>query len=154
MNEYLSRRDIVPVDRLSRPAAVLSNAQASTRFGAEAQVTPQGGSVVATSGADLAEGSEAQLASAAEYARVHARIADILANLRAGAPKASTADSEAEIVSLLPEPVIIVPLPPASREMVEYAEMLAREMASRAVVARSAQAHIQSGTADQVLAAS
>lgn len=95
-----------------------------------------------------------QLASAAEYASVHARIADILADLRStnNAKTASVGGAAAEITAMLPAPIIIVPMAPASREQVERAAQLAKSMVERASYAHAAQAHIRPGTADQILA--
>lgn len=157
MNEYLSRSDIAPVDRIARSAAVVPGVTALAQTVVEAQPTPADlAATVAqsTSGADLATGSEDQLASAAEYARIHARIANIIANLRAGSGGGtiSAADGDAQVGALLPEPVIIIPLPPASRDMVERAERLARDMAAQAALTRSAQSHLKPGTVDQILA--
>jgi hypothetical protein len=160
MNDFVSRSEILPVDRVTRTAAAVPSIQATTMASAEtdAAVVAQGLTAVATqsdSGVDLAAGSEEQLASAAEYARVHASIADILANMRATSTVSASDISEPQqdIQSLLPQPVIIIPLPPASRDMVERAEMLAKDIAGRAVLSRSAQAHVKPGMVEQILAA-
>jgi hypothetical protein len=86
---------------------------------------------------------------------VHASIADILANMRATSSVSASDISEPQqdIQSLLPQPVIIIPLPPASRDMVERAEMLAKDIAGQAVLSRSAQAHVKPGMVEQILAA-
>ncbi|CAN5448469.1 hypothetical protein BH10PSE12_BH10PSE12_24160 [soil metagenome] len=158
MNEFVSRSEILPVDRISRTAVVLPGVQAATPASADtdaAVATPTAPTIVASpEGLDLAAGAEDQLASAAEYARVHASIADILANIRSvGAPATSQApDPEEALLSLLPAPVIIIPLPPASKDMVERAEMMAKDMADQAALTRSAQAHVKPGTVDQILA--
>jgi hypothetical protein len=159
MNEYQSRSEITPIDRITRTTAVAPSVSAATPVSTDAAVAAAAQASVASapvdSAVDLAAGSEEQLASAAEYARVHASIAGILAGLRTGpSTSASTpGDAEAAITALLPPAIIIVPLPPASREMVEHAEMVAKAMASQALQTRSAQAHLKPGTVDQILTA-
>ena len=158
MNDYVSRNEISPVDRVTRTVAPVSSVPAAPQVGetdAAALAKLVTNVAVSTSAdADLKSTSEEQLASAAEYARIHARIADILAGMRAegSATASSVTNTEADIVSLLPAPVIIIPLPPASRDMVERAEMLARDIAMSASLTRSAQAHVKPGTVDQILA--
>jgi hypothetical protein len=158
MNEYLSRNEISPVDRVTRTVAAISSVPAAPQ-GGDTDTAVQAKLVAkvaaSTSGdADIASSSEEQLASAAEYARIHARIADILAGMRSDgtAPVSSASNTEADIVSLLPAPVIIIPLPPASKDMVERAEMLAKDIAVSASLTRAAQAHVKPGTVDQILA--
>ena len=88
--------------------------------------------------------------SAAEYARIHARIADIMAALRTDT--GVTVDVAAtDIQSMLQTPVIIVPLPPASKEALESAAALAKRMADQAHYARMAQAHLRRGTVDHLI---
>lgn len=155
MNDYVPRTELSPADRAALTSPVPA-ANGATRFGPEADARRNAaGKANPAKGADLAAASEEQLASAAEYARVHARIADILAGLRAeSAPSApNISATEADIVSLLPAPVIIVPLPPASKDMVERAAQLAKAMAENQVHSRAAQAHVKAGTVDQILAA-
>lgn len=95
--------------------------------------------------------AEEDLASAAEYAKVHARVADILADLRSSASSTSVDGAEAEVQSMLPAPIILVPLPPASKEAVESAVELGKRIAEQASYAHAAQAHLKRGTVDQIL---
>lgn len=148
MNDYLSRGEIAPVDRgTSRPMAV-------------AAVQPISGSASARqngrSHGNLAgdePGQENGIASLAEYARVHERIAEILSELRAPASRISVDAAAEEIQALLPTPMVIVPLPPVPKEAVESAIRIARRLAERAGLAHVAQANLRSGTADQLLSA-
>ena len=147
MNEYVSRSDLTQVDRVSSrtPSAV-----------------PPVQAIAAQQGADRHAGkrqkgdpkptlSEDDLASAAEYAKVHARVADILAQLRSASAGPTVEEAEAEIQSLLPAPMILVPLPPASKEVVESAVTLGKRIAEQASYAHAAQAHLRRGTVDQLL---
>ncbi len=159
MNDYFSRGEIPPIDRVPvRPVVAVPAVQPAAQAGtdldpalrqARAQLKEGSGE-----GADLSSTSEEQLASAAEYARVHARIADIIADLRSGRPGQNEATAQANeqaITSLLPSPIVIIPLPPASRDMVEHAVRVAKDMADQAAYAHAAQAHLKMGTVDQIL---
>lgn len=146
MNEYVSRSELTQVDRVSPrvPSAVPAVQPVTAQQG----VDPHAGKTHDWgSGAGL---SEDDLASAAEYAKVHAKVADILADLRAASAPAIE-DAEAEIQSLLPAPIILVPLPPASKEAVESAVTLGKRIAEQASYAHAAQAHLRRGTVDQLL---
>lgn len=92
-----------------------------------------------------------QTAGMAEYAKVHARIADILADMRSASGKTSVESAASAIQSMLPTPIILVPLPPASKEAMAHAAALARRIAQQAPYARAAQAHVQRGAVDQIL---
>jgi hypothetical protein len=154
MNEYLSKTEISSVDRVSsRTHAVpaVSAAQSAT-------VRPDHGDAAASRGrAPVPPASDRaalddEVASAAEYARIHAEIADIMADVRAGA--SVTVEAAAlEIQSMLPTPTVIVPLPPASKEAVESTVLLARRLAEQSRYAHAAQAHLRRGTVDQILSA-
>lgn len=153
MNEYFSKTEISAVDRTAaRTNAVtaLSATQSATSRprNAEAQVHTRSAAPPESDSPGLDEG----LAGAAEYARIHARIADILAGMRMDAD-VTPENAASQIQSMMPTPIIIVPLPPASREAVESAVQLAQRIAEQAHYARAAQAHMQRGTVDQILSA-
>lgn len=147
MNEYLSRNELTQVDRATprAPVAVPAVQAISSQQAADQQ------SGAASNGSAGGTLSEDDLASAAEYAKVHARVADILAELRASAETASVDGAEAEVQSLVPAPIILVPLPPASKEAVESAVTLGKRIAQQASYAHAAQAHVKRGTVDQIL---
>lgn len=146
MNEYLSRSELTQVDRVTTraPAAVSVVQPVSSTTGADSQGNraPQGEAPSLL--------PEDDLASAAEYAKVHARVADILAELRS-AETSSFDGAQAEIQSLVPAPMILVPLPPASKETIESAVTLGKRIAQQASYAHAAQAHVRRGTVDQLL---
>ncbi|MFC4592956.1 hypothetical protein [Sphingobium tyrosinilyticum] len=147
MNEYVSRSDLTQGDRAKAraPSAVPAVQPVTAQQGVDPHAgKPHEGEI----GADL---SEDDLASAAEYAKVHAKVADILADLRSAASAPTIEGAEAELQSLLPAPIILVPLPPASREAVESAVMLGKRIAEQASYAHAAQAHLKRGTVDQLL---
>ncbi|SCW76562.1 hypothetical protein SAMN02927924_02710 [Sphingobium faniae] len=152
MSDYLSKTGISPVDRASgQPKAVSAVSAVSS-----VAVRPDDGDAAAArarapalSPVDMAAVDE-EVASAAEYARIHAEIADIMAAMRGNA-QATVEAAASEIQSMLPTRVVIVPLPPASREAVESTVLLARRMAEQSRYAHAAQAHMKRGTVDQIL---
>lgn len=91
---------------------------------------------------------EDDLAGAAEYARVYARVVDILAELRSAA---TVEEAEAEIQSMVPLPMILAPVPPTFREVMESAVTLGKRIAGQARYAYAAQAHLRRVAVDQLL---
>lgn len=157
MNEYFSRSEISPVDRVVTrgPSAVMS-VQSVEANGQRPDLAPRPSiqpQPVAKASSTIESQPDEQLASAAEYVSVHARIASILADLRAGANGAgmSIDGAASAIQALMPAPIIIVPLPPASKEQVEHAALLARRMVDQAAQAQAAQSHLRVGTVDAAL---
>ena len=93
------------------------------------------------------------MASVADYARVQARIADILADVDLDrADPAAARASAADRLDALRLPMVVIPLPPASVDAIERAVSLARDMAKQAALTRAAQANVQAGTIDQMFA--
>ncbi len=155
MNDYLSRAELSPIERASARGSVMPVAPATlvVAQGGGAQSSLEGKPQERHETAEVAPLDEQHLASAAEYAEVHARIANIMAEIRTTLPAvSSTDDVEDAVSSMLPSRVVIVPLPPASKDMVEHAEKVARDIAERAAQSVAAQAHIKPGTVDQMMA--
>ncbi|WP_313806094.1 hypothetical protein [Sphingobium sp.] len=149
MNDYFSRNGISPVEkRATRAPSAVSAVQPVS---SSATVHRDGGSTAQAAMDDQATPEE-RIASNAEYARVHARIADILAELRADDSTVTVDGAAEEIRSMLPAPQVLVPLPPASKEAVESAIRIARRIAEQASHARAAQANIRQGAVDQIVA--
>ncbi|MGD9811684.1 MAG: hypothetical protein AB7U35_10195 [Sphingobium sp.] len=148
MNEFVPRIDSVTAER---PAPVVRSIAA---------VQPSNGRPDGAGQGDLGADSGEQarrdhMASVFDYARVQARIAKILAEIDTssiGLPAQQEAD--ARIEALRPEPMVIIPLPPASLEAIENAVRVARAMVEKAALTRTAQANVELGTVNQMLAAS
>jgi hypothetical protein len=151
MNDYPSRNEITPVDRSVTRAVAIAPVQPVATQRAPTDDSPR--RISAPPPADLTD--DGQLASAAEYASVHERIAGIMAELRASELQAANAidGADAAIQAMLPMPIIVVPMPPASKEQMEQAARLARRIVEQASFAHGAQAHVRPGTVDQVLSA-
>lgn len=148
MDDYISRAELSPVDRTVVRAAVpaqavqpVSASRASDAADREARA-PVAEQDVATVDQDLA--------SVAEYVEVHARISEILADLDSGS--ISVQDAAGSVQALIPKPMVIVPLPPATKEAVEHAAAIAKRIVERASYSHAAQAHLSRGLVEQVSA--
>ena len=147
MDDFVSRTELSPVDRAgvraSSPVPAIQSVSARRTNDAMAQekrsALPQ---------PDVAGSSQEELASLAEYVEVHARIAEILADLDAGSTDLARAQDAVQ--AMIPKPMVLVPLPPASKEAVEHAADVARRIVARAAHAHAGQAHLQRATVEQV----
>ncbi|NWK97118.1 hypothetical protein DM806_15865 [Sphingobium lactosutens] len=146
MDDYVSRTELSPVDRTvvraPSPAPVVQPVAASS---ANDSLTQDRKTSVAQ---PALSNTSQELASVAEYVEVHARIAEILADLSAGATDVDGAAGA--IQTMIPRPMVLVPLPPASKEAVEHAAVLAKRIVERASYAHVAQAHLARGTVEQI----
>lgn len=146
MNDYVSRTEMPPVDRaVSRaPAPVQAVQPVAPSRSAQIPASQAAKSPVKGDGVVVDD----DLASIAEYVEVHARIADILADLQSGV--GGVDDAADAIQSMIPRPMVLVPLPPASKEAVEHAAVLAKRIVERASYAHGAHAHVSRATVEQV----
>lgn len=152
MSDYLSRNEISPVERSATRAP--SAVSAVQPVSASVTVNSNGRSARSAGNAPSDDQTaEADIASSAEYAKVHARIADILADLRSQGSSTTVDGAAEEIQSMLPAPQVLVPLPPASKEAVESSIRIARRIAEQAAYAHAAQANVRRGTVDQIVTA-
>lgn len=148
MNDYVTRTELPPVDRaVSRvPSPVQTVQSVAASRSAQAPVRENVQQAVAAQKEQIVVDDD--LASVAEYAEVHARIADILADLQAGT--GSVDDAAGAIQAMIPRPMVLVPLPPASKEAVEHAAVLAKRIVERASYSHAAHAQISRSTVEQV----
>jgi hypothetical protein len=148
MDEYRSRTELSPVDR----TVVRSLAPAQAVQPVAASRASDGPDVRARAPAPRAEKADIDqdLASVAEYVEVHARIAEILSDLGRGA--ISVDDAAGAVQGMIPKPIVIVPLPPASREAVEHAAAVAKRIVERAAYAHASQAHLSRQAVEQIAA--
>lgn len=160
MNDFVSRSELSPVDRVTaRAPSAVASVQIADMQDRKAQAQPPSAAPApAPAVRDMVSPDrpdDEQIASVAEFVSVHARIAGILAGIRADSTSAEAAvdGAAAAIQSMIPAPIIIVPLPPASKEQVEHAALLAQRMAQQASKAHAAQAHLRPGTVDMALSA-
>lgn len=149
MNDYPTRGELSPTDRVSvRAAAPLSAVQPA---GDATRDLHRHAAAYAPSVSPSAATVDDDAVSAADYARMRADIADILANLRAQRSPSGLADASQTIDALVPQPLLLMPLPPADRNAVEFAAGLARKIAEQAAHAFAAQAHLSRGAVDGLL---
>ena len=149
MDDYVSRTELSAIDRTivraPAPAPVVQPVAASSANDSLAQDRK------ASVAQPIMSSASEELASVAEYVEVHARIAEILADLSAGATDVDAAAGS--IQAMIPKPMVLVPLPPASKEAVEHAAVLAKRIVERASYAHVAQAHVARATVEQVTSA-
>jgi len=152
MNDFVPRIESLPADRSVPPVRPVP-AVAPVQAGGTAAQTGNGGQ--GNVGADSGNQSRRdQMASTLDYAKVQARIANILAEMNADKADASAAraNAEAQFQALRPDPTIIIPMPPASLDVIEHAIQVARAMAQEANLTRAAQANVAAGTVSQMMA--
>ncbi|MFZ2997965.1 hypothetical protein [Sphingobium sp.] len=155
MNDYVSRSEVSPVDRASvRAAAPVQAVQPVSASAGTAMPDrdPSPSRAIAPS-FDTAD-IDGDVASAAEYVKIHAEISSILADLNTNGGSTSVSGAADAIQSLIPTPIILVPLPPASKDAVEHAAVIAKRMVEQAVFAQAAQAPLRRGTVEQVMSTS
>jgi hypothetical protein len=92
--------------------------------------------------------AEAQLrersAAKASYARLQADIATVIARLDPPRPNGADLAQEAErsLAQLMPQPVVVLPLPPTDQDMIDFVAQVAQSVASQAALARAAHARV------------
>lgn len=146
MNDFLARNSNIQPSRTAEMASrAVSEAQASGQ-------TPsrQGGKTPGSLNTAGDPDIDQQLSSAAEVAEAQAKIAALLSELDAASIDSVTL--EARIEALLPRPTIIVPMPPASRDVVERAIEIAESIRAAAALSLAAQANVETGMAEGSLA--
>jgi hypothetical protein len=98
--------------------------------------------------------SDDQAEAAADYARVQAKVASVLADLAAQSNSSSTnalGDAEQALLSLMPQPMVLLPQPPTSQQMIEFAAQVSLSIARQAALARAAQSNVSAGTVDAAI---
>ena len=133
MNEFLPR---------TAPISPATNAQ------------DRGAAMVRAVGSARSTGNDAQgdapfaanplyrASAAADYAKIQADIADVLASIKPSTASSSNAASDANnaLVAMMPNPVVVLPLPPTDATMVAFVAQVAQSLALQAAQARAAQA--------------
>ena len=146
MNDFLARNSNIHPSRTAEMASrVVAEAQASGQ-------TPsrQGGKTPGGLNTAGDPDIDQQLSSAAEVAEAQAKIAALLSEIDAAPIDSGTLETRIE--ALLPRPVIIVPMLPASRDVVERAVEIAESIRAAAALALAAQANVETGMAEGNLA--
>ena len=139
-------------DFLPRTEPVASAASATER--SFAGVRGPAASAPAESQADAGAGYDPQLtenaAATATYAKLQADIADVVAKLDPPRPNGADLAQQAndDLMALMPQPVVMLPMPPTDQHMIEFVAQVAQSVASQAAIARAAQAHVSSALAD------
>jgi hypothetical protein len=160
MNEFLPRTE--PVAPLSStperlPAGVRAVASVANTASPADTAAGSARAPRATSGRGgaFAVVDDNRVRAASAYAEVHARIVTVLADLQAQSVPdrtASLAAAEGSLLSLMPQPAVVVPLPPANREMVEFVTQVTQSIARQAAQTRAAQSGVSPAMVDAAVA--
>ncbi|MBO9576006.1 MAG: hypothetical protein J7494_09740 [Sphingobium sp.] len=141
MNEFLPRTEPVAsvVSAGERGLAGVRGVVAAAQAGSHADANAQ-------QDAQLTERSAAM----ANYAKVQADIADVVA--RFDPPPANPAqaaqEADASIMALMPQPVVMLPLPPTDQDMIDFVAQVAQSVAGQAAMARAAHARVSPALVD------
>ena len=92
--------------------------------------------------ASVSELSSARSSGAADYAKIKAGIADVVARIEPSSTRTlEPAHAEQALMALMPQPVIMLPMPPADPAMIAFVAQVAQSMATMAAQTRAAQAN-------------
>jgi hypothetical protein len=156
MNEFLPRTEpVAPAGSAPKRLATGIRAVASVADAASSADATAGSARAprATPGRDgaFAVVDDDRVRTVSAYAEVHARIVTVLADLQARSlpdRAASLAAAEGSLLSLMPQPAVVVPLPPANREMVEFVTQVTQSIARQAAQTRAAQSGVSPAMVD------
>lgn len=141
MNEFLPRTEPVAsvVSAGERGLAPVRGIVAATQAGSQTDANAQ-------PDAQLTDRSAAK----ASYAKLQANIADAVARLDPPRPNGAALAQEADkaIMALMPQPVIVLPLPPTNQDMVDFVAQVAQSVASQAALARAAHGRVSPAQVD------
>ena len=134
MNEFFSGAGTVTAVKNTADRGKASLKSVPTIKGAEGRT--EAGLQASVTLTDRASGASA-------YAKLQSNIADILADLKASGtnPGAEVSKASRAISSLMPQPVIMLPMPPTDPNMVAFVAQVAQSVAAQAAQTRAAQAH-------------
>lgn len=159
MNEFMPRTEpaasvVSATERVSAVVRPVTRASAtSSRTDAVAAKPPPRSDAAGVS-ATHDSATEEFARAAAIYARVQRGIDDTLRNLdgqRRGS-QAALLEAENSLMALMPQPVVVLPLPPASEDMVAFVSGVTQSIARQAALARAAQGNASAAVVDAAAA--
>lgn len=133
MNEFLPRTDSTVSVRANERGLVVNASSGVNTSQAKTEA-----------GVQFASRTIDRPTASASYAKLRASIANIVADIKPTRAPASEAVATADdaLMSLMPQPVIVLPLPPTNAKMVEFVAQVAQSLAQQAAQARAAQANV------------
>ena len=142
MNEFLPRMEpVAAVASAQSRASTLAQAGAQAGIAQAAAVQPSPGREVQSQSVSARDAATAT----AHYARIQADVARALQAVKDRQPAATPADlgsAEQAMLDLMPQPVVMLPMPPADPEIVEFVAQIAQSLAQQQVQARAVHARI------------
>lgn len=91
----------------------------------------------------------------ASYSKVQTQIAKVVADVGGNPPRNSPADlaqSENALLSLMPQPTMVLPLPPADADMVAFVAQVTQSIARQVAQARAAFSNVAAPVVDAATA--
>lgn len=162
MNEFFPRNDPVApagsvTDRLSTVVRAIRPVPQTPRTEVRERFTPPPTAVRvavpdAPDGIVLAQEDTAR--AFATYSKIQTQIADVVAALAQPPRQGATAVAQADdrLVSMIPAPSVVLPLPPADADMVAFVGQVAQSIARQAAQFRAAHASISPAAVDAATA--
>ncbi|HEX7819227.1 MAG TPA: hypothetical protein VF463_01270 [Sphingobium sp.] len=160
MNEYSHRNSpVAPVssatDRVSAIARIAPVEPMTAQAGAS-QDRSQLPRIAPEAVGDVVHHSDEQARSHADYARVQEEIATILSGLDASPARdngEALGQAENALASLMPQPSIVLPLPPASDAMVAFIHQVRQSILTQDARTRAAMSNVSAATVEAATAA-
>jgi hypothetical protein len=133
MSEFLPRTGPVPIVKSATERGPAVRPPVPAKAGSSATEAEKQPAAILTQ----------RFSGAADYARIKARIAEVVSRIEPPtAPLTHPVEAaERAIVALMPAPAVTLPLPPADPQMVAFVAQVAQSMAAQAAQARAAQAN-------------
>ncbi|MET0362792.1 MAG: hypothetical protein ABW048_13680 [Sphingobium sp.] len=143
---------IAPVERVAAQTQTRPDAQA-VPTAAALRAASQGASPADTP--SLVQPGEEQARSHADYAEVQEKIASILSGLDnrgAQGSGAAVADADKAMAQLMPQPSVVLPLPPTSDAMVAFINQVRQSIVTQSALARAAMSSVSPATVEAAVA--
>lgn len=140
-------------DRVSAVRAVTPVASTTSRTDVHIDLTSQQPALQADGAAHSGENAAR---THADYARVHRDIADVVDSLSVRPQPYGTdrlAEAESALLSLLPQPSVVLPLPPADEDMVAFVAQISQSIARQSAQTRAAMSAVVPAIVDAATAA-
>jgi len=162
MNEFFPRNDPVTpagsvTDRLSTVVRAVASVPPAPRSEVGQRFTPRPAlapKIVPDAPDGIMLAREDTARAFATYSKIQTQIADVVAALAQPPRQGPTAVAQADdsLLSMIPAPSVVLPLPPADEEMVAFVGQVAQSIARQAAQFRAAHASVSPAAVDAATA--